>query len=155
MQSGVNLNFSIVVFSFSIYDRTIPKHYTGVVVIVIVCMVVGFTTTRAISVYHHSSCEFVSHSWRGVLDTTVCETVCQVIPISSTNKTDRHDTGIMEILLKVALNTINQTNQTLQAQVILIEVSIFEWLRQNINQNWSVYFGCVSLLEYIACLHVL
>jgi hypothetical protein len=28
-------------------------------------------------------------------------------PISSTNKTDRHD--ITEILLKVALNTINQT----------------------------------------------
>jgi hypothetical protein len=30
-------------------------------------------------------------------------------PVSSTNKTDRHD--IAEILLKVALNTINQ-NQT-------------------------------------------
>ena len=29
--------------------------------------------------------------------------------VSSTNKTDRHD--ITEILLKVALNTINQTNQ--------------------------------------------
>jgi len=29
-------------------------------------------------------------------------------PVSSTNKTDRHD--IAEILLKVALNTIKQTN---------------------------------------------
>ena len=29
-------------------------------------------------------------------------------PVSSTNKTDRHD--ITEILLKVALNTIKQTN---------------------------------------------
>jgi hypothetical protein len=29
-------------------------------------------------------------------------------PVSSTNKTDRHD--ITEILLKVALNTINQPN---------------------------------------------
>jgi hypothetical protein len=29
------------------------------------------------------------------------------IPVSSTNKTDRHD--ITEILLKVALNTIKQT----------------------------------------------
>jgi len=28
-------------------------------------------------------------------------------PVSTTNKTDRHD--ISEILLKVALNTINQT----------------------------------------------
>jgi hypothetical protein len=33
-------------------------------------------------------------------------------PVSSTNKTDRHD--ITEILLKVALNTINQKNQSFQ-----------------------------------------
>ena len=31
-------------------------------------------------------------------------------PVSSTNKTDRHD--VTEILLKVALNTIKQTNKT-------------------------------------------
>jgi hypothetical protein len=31
------------------------------------------------------------------------------LPVSSTNKTDRHD--IAEILLKVALNTIKQTNK--------------------------------------------
>ena len=47
---------------------------------------------------------------RGVLDTTLCEEVCQWLatgrwfspgtPIASTNKTDRHD--ITEILLKVA-----------------------------------------------------
>jgi hypothetical protein len=30
-------------------------------------MVVGFTTTYAISAYHHKSCEFRSRSWRGVL----------------------------------------------------------------------------------------
>jgi hypothetical protein len=30
-------------------------------------------------------------------------------PVSSTNKTDRHD--IIKILLKVALNTIDQTNK--------------------------------------------
>ena len=33
------------------------------------------------------------------------------IPVSSTNKTDRHNTA--EILLKVALNTIKQTSQTI------------------------------------------
>ena len=48
-------------------------------------------------------------------DTTLCDKVRQLlvtcrwfsagIPVSSTNKTDRHD--ITEILLKVALNTIN------------------------------------------------
>jgi hypothetical protein len=56
-----------------------------------------------------------TRSWRGVLDTTLCDKVCQwfatcqwfspATPVSSTNKTDRHD--ITEILLKVALNTIN------------------------------------------------
>ena len=54
---------------------------------------------------------------RGVLDTTLCDKVWQWLaadrwfspgtPVSSTNKTDRHD--ITETLLKVALNTINQT----------------------------------------------
>ena len=48
--------------------------------------------------------------------TTICDKVCQLLatgqwfspgpPASSTNITDRHD--ITEILLKVALNTINQ-----------------------------------------------
>ena len=51
---------------------------------------------------------------RGVLDTTLYDKVCQWLaacrwffpgsPVSSTNKTDRHE--ITEILLKVALNTI-------------------------------------------------
>ena len=80
------------------------------------CMVVGFTTTYGISVYHHQSCEFESCSWRGVLDTTLCDKVCQrlatgqwfslVTPLSFTNKTDHHD--ITEIFLNVALNTINK-----------------------------------------------
>jgi len=80
-------------------------------------MVVGFSTTYAISAYHHWCWEFKSRSGRGVK--TLCDTVCQWLatcrwsspgpPVSSTNKTDRHD--ITEILLKVALNTIKQTNQ--------------------------------------------
>jgi hypothetical protein len=55
--------------------------------------------------------EFESRSWRGVLNTTLCDEVCQCLatglwlsPVSSTTKTDRHD--IPEILLKVALNTM-------------------------------------------------
>jgi hypothetical protein len=56
-------------------------------------------------------------TFNGVLDTTFCDKVCQwlaagrwfspSIPVSSTNKTDHHD--ITDILLKVALNTMNQT----------------------------------------------
>jgi hypothetical protein len=46
-----------------------------------------------------------------------------VFPVSSTNKTDRHD--INEMLLKVALNTINQpTNQPTNQLV------------NNINKEW-------------------
>jgi hypothetical protein len=36
-------------------------------------MVVGITTSCAISANHHQSCEFESRSWRGVLDTTLCD----------------------------------------------------------------------------------
>jgi hypothetical protein len=38
-------------------------------------MVVGFTTTCTISAYHHYSCEFECHLWRGVLYTTLCDQV--------------------------------------------------------------------------------
>ena len=37
------------------------------------CMVVGFTTTFATSVYHHERCGFEYRSWRGVFDTTLCD----------------------------------------------------------------------------------
>jgi hypothetical protein len=56
-------------------------------------MVIGFTTTCAISAYHHEGCEFGF--------------VFPGTPVSSTNKTDRHD--ITKILSKVALNTRTPT----------------------------------------------
>ena len=68
---------------------------------------------HAISAFRHQSCEFGTRSWRGVLDTTLCDT--QIFsdlwfspgtPVFS-NRTDRHD--ITEILLKVALNTTSIT----------------------------------------------
>ena len=77
-------------------------------------MVVGFTTTCAISEYHHYKHNVRTRSWWGVLVTTLCDKVCHWLaagrwfspgtPVSSTNKTDRHD--ITERLLKMALNTI-------------------------------------------------
>ena len=60
-----------------------------------------------------SKCWHVIDTWQGVLDTTLCDKVCQWLmagrwfslgsQVSSTNKTDRH--YITEILLKGALNT--------------------------------------------------
>jgi len=32
----------------------------------------------AISAYRHLSCQLKSHSWRVVLDTTLCNEVCQL-----------------------------------------------------------------------------
>jgi hypothetical protein len=73
-----------------------------------VSMVVGFTTTYAIGAYYHWCFAFNSRSGQVVQQH---DKVCQWHtagrwfspgpPVSSTNKTDRHD--IAEILLKVAL----------------------------------------------------
>jgi hypothetical protein len=78
--------------------------------------------------------------------TTLCDKVCQWLetgrwfssgpPVSSTNKTDCHD--ITEILLKVALNTIKQTNNTNQ-------VMSHEWDCDYEKHLWHKYF--VSLLK--------
>ena len=67
--------------------------------------------------------------------TTLCE-VCQWIttglwfspspPVSSTNETDRHD--ITEILLKVALNTINQTNKHLKLKLAMFSISKIQFV---------------------------
>ena len=82
-------------------------------------MMGGFTTPCAISAL--SPLKFEPRSCRCVLDTTLCDTVCQLLAIgwwfslgtsvSSINKTDRHD--IAEILMTVALSTITMTHQTL------------------------------------------
>jgi hypothetical protein len=81
-------------------------------------IVVGFTATYiysyAISAYYQKRCEFESRSWRGVIDTTLCDRIVTGrwfslgTPVSSTNKTSRHD--ISEILLKVELNTVTLTH---------------------------------------------
>ena len=71
--------------------------------------------------YHHYNCEFEPRSGRGIVDTTIYDKVCQWLATGRwvffppTNKTDRHD--ITEILLKVALNTINQTYKYKQKYV--------------------------------------
>ena len=87
-------------------------------------MLVGFTTTCAISTCHHWSCEFESCS--GEVYSTLCDKVCQWFTagqwfspgtlVSSTNKTDRHD--VAEILFKMVLSTINQTISLLQIRNI-------------------------------------
>ena len=64
--------------------------------------------------------------------TTLCDKVCQWLatgqwfsPVSSTNKTDHHD--ITEMLLKMALNTIEQTNVTITFWSIILKVFKYSW----------------------------
>ena len=84
----------------------------------IVQHVVGFTTICVISDYYHQSCEFESCSWRGVLNTTLCDKDCQSLatgwwlspgtPFPSANKADNHDiTDIVESGAKH--HNLNQT----------------------------------------------
>jgi hypothetical protein len=67
-------------------------------------------------------------------------------PVSSTNKTDHHD--ITEILLKVALNTINQTNQLFQnddKNDKLMKTSLTMQWTSIIVMNW--YYSKNSLVN--------
>ena len=78
-------------------------------------MVIGFITTYAISVYHHSRCEVESSSGEVYsIQYNVIKFVSDFFyvyrlfspgtPVSSTNKAYRHN--VTEILLTVALNAI-------------------------------------------------
>ena len=86
-------------------------------------MVVGFTTTYAISSYYHWCWEFESLSGRDVQhyaikfvsDLRQVGGFSPVPPVSSTYKTYRHD--ITEILLKVAINTTKQTKNTVEGKI--------------------------------------
>ena len=84
-------------------------------------------------------CELKARSWRGVLDTTLCDKVCQWLgtgrwvcpgtPISSINKTNHHD--ITEILLKMVLNTI-----TLTLEMLSILCQIQWWPRNYFSKSF-------------------
>ena len=102
-------------------------------------MIVGFTATCVISSYNKWICEFESRSWRSVIDTTLCDKVCQWlvtglwfspdIPVSSANETDRHD--ITEILLKVTLNTTpnlyhSWRNPTVYVYFVIVDHGFFK-----------------------------
>ena len=82
--------------------------------------------------------------------TILCDKVCQWLatcrwfspgaPVSSTNKTDRHD--IAEILLKMALNTIKQTNKQTNNQLLLNK----RWL---IVAHYKANFSFIHSISHI------
>ena len=96
-------------------------------------MVVGFTTTYAISAYHHWCCEFESRSARGVQhyvikfvgDLQQIGGFLRVIRFPPPIKTDRHD--ITQILLKVAVNTIKKNKKN---------TAIYQYTNPRIDNNF-------------------
>ena len=104
-------------------------------------MYIWFYNINQVSIYIDYRCKFESCSWHGVLDTALCDKVCQWLEtcrwfspgplVSSSNKTDRHD--ITEIRMKVALTTI--ANQWL-ALVILHQTSNYFVFILPINLIW-------------------
>ena len=108
---------------------------------------------------------------RGVLDTTLCDKVCQWLaigrwfspgtPVTPTNKTELHD--IAEILLKVPLNTINKPTKQPKFKLIILMTQISIGIRRpdvtprkentpcvtTIKGNWPVTYNyrlCRGLL---------
>jgi hypothetical protein len=68
-------------------------------------------------------------------------------PVSSTNKTDCHD--ITEILLKVALNTINQTKPI--KLVIIVNIKVLptdDIVSKHISQIYLIAFMCVVNINF-------
>ena len=105
--------------------------------------------------YHHQRCEFESHSGevqsiqhyviKFVSDLRQLSGFLQVLdPVSSTNKTDRHD--ITEILLKVALNTIHT-----QTQITLVyNFNIFDYTTNSLDLlNFEAYYNKRRLISYL------
>ena len=88
-----------------------------------------------------------TRSWRGVLDTTLCDKVCQWFatcrwfspgtPVSSTNNTDRHD--ITEIVLKVTLNTIYKPNIAYYS--LSLYLFLFSFIHSNPIYYWKLLFN--------------
>jgi hypothetical protein len=88
--------------------------------------------------------------------TTLCDKVCQWLatgrwfsPVSSTNKTDHHD--ITEILLKVALNTIKQTDFILFCiallhpnPYVLNQVFNMDWIQINSYSKMTIFIGYIN-----------
>ena len=62
-------------------------------------------------------------------------------PASSTTKTARHD--IAEILLKVELNTINQSNRILDH----VRFSFFKMATTNTKYLFFYFFSCIHICE--------
>ena len=109
-------------------------------------------------IYNYLCNQCLSPLMLWVLDTTLCDKVCQWLAtgrwfspdpqVSSTNKADSHD--IAEILLKVALNTINLTKHYGISHVTntstLTNIQIFSVLMEAVSNVNKIHF-CLRFFD--------
>ena len=128
-------------------------------------VVVGFTTTYAISAYHHCRCEFESQSGWGiqhyvikfVSDLRQVNGFLRVLQFPpQTNKNYRHD--ITEILSKVVLSTTALATHyywcffrwfSVEWMAPLIFTEIGNIMRM-VLETWKGNFGWVSVIKWTA-----
>jgi hypothetical protein len=117
-------------------------------------MVVGFITYLCTQYLSPLTLWVRSPLRRGVLDTTLCGKVCQLYPVgrwfspgtpvSSTNKTDRHD--IIELLLKVALNNITLTR--IHGHLLFFKPR--KLIPQNLNELTAIKSSNISFFLFLS-----
>jgi hypothetical protein len=109
--------------------------------------------------------------WVRILIRAMCTALCDKVdqwlgtglwfspdpPVSSTNKIDRHD--ITEILLKVALSTIKQTNNLMSSElsfshVILMTCYAFDEMRWLRLCTRPIQCARILIVQQSACWHV-
>ncbi len=108
-----------------------------------------WNTNEILWIWRKEHRDFESLSWQGALDSTLCDKACQWLatgwwfsPVSSTNKTDRHN--ITEVLLKVALHTTNHQLSADWRNVKLWWLNSFIWLELN-SENLYRVLGWIDL----------
>ena len=137
-------------------------------------MVVGFTTTCADSVYHHKSCEFKFHSWRGVLDATFVSDLQHVsgfrrVAKRETRRQSRHNTeNLHKAILKFKKHrrdrgsnekeirkNVNIENIKIQSGLERVSAEIpSDLLTRQEHQSSQPVFGQVSatyLFSFLCC----
>ena len=126
-------------------------------------MVVGFTTTDAISAYHHWSSEFEPGSGKVysiqhyvikfVSDLKQVRGFLWVPPFPPPIKPDRHN--IAEILLKVTLNTISLAWKILHFWFPwqYCKTYLYSWTNNKINSDYMYLSYCGKTVYKFDCDH--
>ena len=123
----------------------------------IIFLVIVFATTCAINVYHIESCEFESRSWRGVLDTALCDKVCQWLAVGrwffsryssflhQYNWLPRHSWTI------VSLNAITTLLWYKHVDICYKYACTWNMIRNNLRIHWRSFYILTGRILWIKC----